>query len=63
MPIEVGDLKLYDVEELSEMLHIQDNQETPQRRFAQGQEAGRKWYISGEFLRNYFKQSEPESHN
>ena len=60
MPIEVGDLKLYDVEELSELLHIQER--TIRKLLREGQlkarKLARKWYVSEEALKEYFSQAE-----
>jgi excisionase family DNA binding protein len=61
MPIQVGDLKLYDVEELSDMLHVQDR--TIRKLLREGQlkarKLARKWYVSEESLKEYFSQTEP----
>lgn len=60
MPIQVGDLKLYDVEELSEMLHIQER--TVRKILRDGtlkaRKLARKWYVSEDSLKEYFKQAE-----
>lgn len=64
MPIQAGGLKLYDVEELAQLLDIQER--TVRRLFREGTLKGRKlarkWYITEEALREYFSQVEPESH-
>lgn len=64
MPIQAGGLKLYDVEELSQLLDIQER--TVRRLFREGTLKGRKlakkWYITAEALREYFSQAETESH-
>jgi excisionase family DNA binding protein len=69
MPIQVGDLKLYDVEELSEMLHVQDR--TIRKLLKEGQlkarKLARKWYVSEDSLKEYLNQAEqavqqPEPH-
>jgi len=60
MPIEVGNLKLYDVKELSELLHIQDK--TVRKLLREGtlkaRKLARKWYVSEDSLREYFQQAE-----
>lgn len=61
---QVGDLKLYDVEELSQILHVQER--TVRKLFKdgtlKGRKLARKWYITEEALKNYFSQTEPDSH-
>lgn len=62
MPKKIGDLKLYSVEELSEILDIQ---ETTIRRYLRdgklkGRKLARRWYISEESLAEYFRAEEPE---
>jgi len=60
MPIEVGDLKLYDVKELASLLDIQER--TIRKLFREGKLKGRKlarrWYVSEDSLREYFSQEE-----
>jgi len=60
MPIEVGNLKLYDVEELSEMLHIQER--TVRKLLREGtlkaKKLARKWYVSEDSLREYFTETD-----
>lgn len=62
MPIQVGDLKLYDVEELAEMLHIQER--TIRKILRDGtlkaRKMARKWYVSEESLKEYFSQAEQQ---
>jgi len=62
MPKNIGDLKLYSVEELSELLEIQ---ETTIRRYLRdgrlkGRKLARRWYVSEESLADYFRAEEPE---
>ena len=62
MPKNIGDLKLYSVEELSELLEIQ---ETTIRRYLRdgrlkGRKLARRWYVSEESLADYFRADEPE---
>ena len=60
MPIEVGDLKLYDVEELADLLHIQER--TVRKLLREGtlkaRKLARKWYVSEETLKEYFSQTD-----
>jgi excisionase family DNA binding protein len=60
MPIEVGELKLYDVKELADKLQIQER--TIRKLFREGRLKGRKlarkWYVSEDSLREYFSQEE-----
>jgi DeoR/GlpR family transcriptional regulator of sugar metabolism len=64
MPKTIGDIRLYSVQELSEILEIQ---ETTIRRYLRdkkliGRKLARRWYVSEESLADYFRQyeSEPE---
>ena len=62
MPKNIGDLKLYSVEELSEILDIQ---ETTIRRYLRdgrlkGRKLARRWYVSEESLADYFREPELE---
>lgn len=60
MPIQVGDLKLYEVKELSELLNIQER--TIRKLLREGtlkaKKLARKWYVSEESLKEYFSQDE-----
>jgi len=60
MPIEVGDLKLHDVKELADLLHIQER--TVRKLLRKGtlkaKKLARKWYVSEETLKEYFKQTD-----
>jgi len=64
MPIQAGDLKLYEVKELAQLLAIQER--TVRKLFRDGTLKGRKlakkWYITEEALKDYFSQAEPNSH-
>ncbi len=57
---QIGDLKLYDVEALSELLGI--NQRTIRKLLLdgvlKGRKLARKWYVSEENLRSYFESAE-----
>ena len=57
MSIQVGDMKLYDVEELAEMLDV--GLPTIRRYLRQGRLKGKKlakrWYVSEENLKEYFQ--------
>lgn len=61
MPIQMGDLKLYPVEELAELLAIQES--TVRKILREGRIPGRKlakrWYVSEDSLKAYFSQAEP----
>jgi excisionase family DNA binding protein len=60
MSIQVGDMKLYDVEELAEMLNV--GTPTIRKYLREGRLKGTKpakrWYVSEEALKEYF-QPEP----
>lgn len=60
MSIQVGDMKLYDVEELAEMLDV--GLPTIRRYLRQGKLKGKKlakrWYVSEESLKDYFQPEE-----
>ena len=60
MSIQVGDMKLYDVEELSEMLDV--GLPTIRRYLREGKLKGKKlakrWYVSEENLKDYFQPEE-----
>ena len=62
MPIQMGDLKLYPVEELATLLNIQEA--TVRKILREGRIPGRKlakrWYVSEDSLKAYFSQAEPE---
>lgn len=60
MSIQVGDMKLYAVEEVAEMLNV--GEPTIRRYLRQGKLKGKKlakrWYVSEESLKDYFLQPE-----
>lgn len=60
MSIQVGDMKLYDVEELAEMLYV--GLPTIRRYLREGRLKGKKlakrWYVSEENLKDYFQPEE-----
>ena len=60
MSIQVGDMKLYDVEEVAEMLDV--GEPTIRRYLRQGKLRGKKlakrWYVSEENLKDYFQPEE-----
>ena len=60
MSIQVGDMKLYDVEEVAEMLSV--GEPTIRRYLRQGKLKGKKlakrWYVSEESLKDYFQPEE-----
>lgn len=61
MSIQVGDMKLYAVEEVAEMLSV--GEPTIRRYLREGRLKGKKlakrWYVSEESIKEYF-QPEPE---
>jgi len=63
MPKKVGSLELYDIEELSKLLAIQ--QKTIRAMLKEGRLKGRKlarkWYVTEESLREYFSESEAQA--
>lgn len=63
MPIKIGDITLYSVEDLSELLAIQET--TLRKYLREGKLKGRKmakrWYVSEESLADYFRETEPGS--
>jgi excisionase family DNA binding protein len=62
MPVKIGDVELYNIQELSELFGI--GQVTLRRMFKDGRLKGRKmarrWYVTAENLREYFEESEQE---
>ena len=60
MSIQVGDMKLYDVEEVAEMLDV--GEPTIRRYLRQGKLRGKKlakrWYVSEDNLKDYFQPEE-----
>jgi len=62
MPKTIGDIRLYSVDELSELLSIQ---ETTIRKYLRdgklkGRKLAKRWYVSEESLADYFRQQETE---
>lgn len=57
MPIQIGDLTLYSVEELSLLLGVSDN--TIRRYFRdgilKGKKLGRRWYATETAIQDYFR--------
>ena len=57
MSIQIGDMKLYDVEEVAEMLYV--GSPTIRRYLREGKLKGKKmakrWYISEESIKEYFQ--------
>ena len=63
-PVKLGELELYDVEELSKSLGIQERtvRKLLKDGKLQGRKLARKWYVSSDSLRAYFLQpEEPEA--
>jgi excisionase family DNA binding protein len=61
MPLHIGSVTLYDVEELSERLHV--HEVTVRKLLRTGKLPGRKlakrWYVSEQALQEFFRQPEP----
>ncbi len=61
MPLHVGSVTLYDVEELSSLLHV--HEVTVRKLLRTGKLPGRKlakrWYVSEDALKEFFLQPEP----
>ena len=59
--VKIGDMELYDVEELSRLLDVQDR--TIRKYLREGRLKGRKlakkWYVTAESLKGYFEEPEP----
>jgi len=63
MPKKIGEIRLYSVEELSELLDVQ---ETTIRKYLRdgklrGRKMARRWYVSEESLAEYFRETEPQA--
>ena len=60
MPIQLGNLTLFSVDELSKKFHL--NPVTVRRLFRegrlQGRKVGKRWYLTEEALRSYFDKAE-----
>jgi excisionase family DNA binding protein len=58
--IKIGDMELYDVEELSKLLDVQERTIRAYLREGklQGRKMARKWYVTADSLKAYFHQSE-----
>ena len=58
MPRQVGELKLFDVQELAELLGVADDTIRNYLKAGRiaGQKLGTKWYVSEDGLRDYFNQ-------
>ena len=62
MPVKIGDLELYTVDELSELMEVQERTIRKYLREGKlkGRKLARKWYVTEESLHAYFEQPEPE---
>ena len=60
MPIQLGDIRLYSVEELSETLKLTKVSVRAyiKQRKLKGRKVGTRWYVSEESLREFFKGTE-----
>ena len=58
----IGDLVLYDVEDLSKLLDIQEKtiRQILRDGKLKGRKLARKWYVTEESLREYFQKAEAE---
>lgn len=63
MPKQLGDLTLYDVPELAELLDVQEKTVRAYLRDGrlQGRKLAKKWYVSLDSLKHYFQQPEDEA--
>ncbi len=63
MPKQLGDLTLYDVPELAELLDVQEKTVRAYLREGrlQGRKLAKKWYVSLDSLKDYFRHSEGEA--
>ena len=61
--IQIGDMELYDVEELSKLLDVQEKTIRPYLRQGklQGRKMARKWYVTADSLKAYFQQPEQQA--
>ncbi len=62
MPVKIGEVELYSVDELSELFGVQ---EVTLRRFLRegrlrGRKLARRWYVTAESVREYFEEPESE---
>ena len=62
LPKVVGELRLYSVEELSDLLDVNQRSIRQWLRDGriQGQKLGVKWYVSEDMLKKYFNENAPE---
>jgi excisionase family DNA binding protein len=63
MPKQIGDLTLYEVPELAELLGVQEKTVRAYLRDGrlQGRKLAKKWYVSLDALKDYFNQPEDEA--
>jgi len=61
--IQIGDMELYDVEELSKLLDVQEKTIRLYLRQGklQGRKMARKWYVTADSLKAYFQQPEQQA--
>lgn len=62
MAVKIGDLELFTVEELSELLDIQERtiREYLRAGKLRGRKMAKRWYVTEEALREYFEAEEPQ---
>lgn len=65
MPIEIGGLKLWTVEELAQILDVQERTIRSYLRGGKlrGRKLARRWYVTEEHLREYFSITQQEASN
>ena len=61
MPKVIGELKLYTVEDLADILEVQERtiRNYLKDGLLKGRKLARRWYVTEENLREYFEQPEP----
>ena len=62
MPIQIGDMTLYTVADLADMLEVSDSTITKYIRdgMFRAKKIGRKWYVSDQSIQDYFRGMENE---
>lgn len=63
MPIKIGDMELYDVEELSKLLGIQDStiRKLLKDGTLKGRKLARRWFVTDQSIKDYFNEAETVS--
>lgn len=62
MSVKIGELELYTVDELSDLMGIQERtiREYLKAGKIRGRKLAKRWYVTEEALRDYFEAEEPE---